>query len=257
MMNRVSARPRAHCDSPWAVLHERGFRGVWQTPGEQWPFAGVGLAIGKCAAAARPNDNDEYCCSAIYGKALRRGQVECIAAVHMRFVEQLERQTGSHATVRLSDLPTNSKGELMSRAVVKKLSSAEFADKAVVYIDLAAGQTLPQLATIHRNMQARIDALFTGPCTKHLVLAAALPDDHDDRGARLLASAAQFREDLRRGAALLAERRANKQVGRQLGWVASGRHEMLLPNASAPAMVPHVRAWQAAPNLAHASVHAI
>ena len=56
--------------------------------------------------------------------------------------------------------PSPAQGELMSRAVVKKLSSAEFADKAVVYIDLAAGQTLPQLATIHRNMQARAQRLW-------------------------------------------------------------------------------------------------
>lgn len=48
LLRRVAVRPRAHCDSPWAVMHKKGFRAVWQTPGERWPFAGVGIAIGRC-----------------------------------------------------------------------------------------------------------------------------------------------------------------------------------------------------------------
>jgi hypothetical protein len=62
LLRRVTVRPRAHCDSPWAVMQKKGFRAVWQTPGERWPFAGVGIAIGRCGGgggAPDGADNDE------------------------------------------------------------------------------------------------------------------------------------------------------------------------------------------------------
>ena len=73
LLRRVSVRPRAHCDSPWAVMQQMGFRGVWQTPGERWPFAGVGIAIGRCGGGARAAERGrgeacKFCCSPIYSR---------------------------------------------------------------------------------------------------------------------------------------------------------------------------------------------
>lgn len=52
LLRRVAVRPRVHCDSPWAVMQRKGFRAVWQTPGERWPFGGVGIAIGRCGGTS-------------------------------------------------------------------------------------------------------------------------------------------------------------------------------------------------------------
>ena len=119
LLGRLSARPRVHCDSPWAVRSRDGARGVRQTPAEMWPFAGVGIAIGRCpagvanasAAGAHPArkgkgqpDPPTPCCSALYGRRLQRRQVDCIAAAHAAFAEGHARRFGS-LVVPLKELP--------------------------------------------------------------------------------------------------------------------------------------------------------
>ena len=41
-------------------LQQMGFRRVWQTPGERWPFAGVGIAIGRCGGGAERRRGLKY-----------------------------------------------------------------------------------------------------------------------------------------------------------------------------------------------------
>ena len=96
LLGRVAARPRVHCDSPWAVRMSGGLRGVLQAPAERWPFAGVGMAIGVCrthgAAAAAAAATAQACCSAVYGRALMKRQVDCVPSVHASFLSDTARR---------------------------------------------------------------------------------------------------------------------------------------------------------------------
>ena len=88
LLSRVPARPRVSCDSPWAIRMRGGVRGIVQTPGERWPFAGVGINVAQCSQRAPSEPGGvAACCAAVYGKKLHAAQVDCLPAVHPAFLE--------------------------------------------------------------------------------------------------------------------------------------------------------------------------
>jgi len=269
LLRRAPVRPRAHCDSPWAVMHKNGFRSVWQTPGERWPFGGVGIAIGRCGAAAdhsgevSPEADEEegggantggdpalsggagssrqharrapgqFCCTPIYGRLITRRQASCIGSVHAAVAER-QALLSPPAVIRLAQLPRDANGALDAVRTLALLSEPRFANAPLLRIQLAAGEVLPPLSSLPADAAARTAALFEGACVAHAALAngSATP-------AELKASAAAFRGDL----AEVGSRLASRKGGRRLGHVVKGREEFGLGEPSKDAW-SHYRAWK-------------
>eukprot|EP00966_Prymnesium_polylepis_P001381 31754-Prymnesium_polylepis.1 len=106
-----------------------GVRGVGQTPGERWPFAGVGLAMSSCLEPAAAKPRATACCSAIYGRGLTRTQVDCMPGVHPAYLERaigrLRVAGQAPLELRLADLPHTAAGALDASAVLRYVATVD------------------------------------------------------------------------------------------------------------------------------------
>ncbi len=248
LLGRISVRPDAHCDSPWATLHRRGYKGVWQTPGERWPFHGVGIAMGECSGGAMRDaevkgairqKNASLCCSALFGGHVATHLGQCIASVHASFWRWRLAQGMEAAEVRLSELPRDAAGALDAPRVRLLLDNGRFGTMPALSIRIERGEELPPLGGMPTDATERASALFSGSCGAHAALfnASARSDGSDAALRNLLASVGET----------MTQATAQKRIGPRKGWVLRGREALGLDTIAPSDLAwEHLKAFEAA-----------
>jgi len=147
-------------------------------------------------------------------------------------------------TIDLASLPTDSSGSLLPSLLRKKLAHSDGAPLLLIHVP--AGASLPPLSTLPRPVRQRLGHVFAPSCHVHRALCSA------DGGAEgeLEQSEIKVEGEIAAVGRTMRTAQERKQIGRRLGWVVRGRHELGLDNLTGGKHRIHVRAWQAAAALA-------